>query len=326
MENSEVLYQKLDFLSKEGYIHTFNNKLYLRNVNRLFKLNVYDNSKENGLKQLSEIESLFDNSKRQIHLRYSVYILYVYDEINIDFLNYTLLKISILYNLIEINYSITKNEDHFLYSIIDAIKNFKNARLIVHLAEHLMDDYYISELSSVCFILSTSNSELEYKHTNENFFINYAISSGDFDLINNKKNSFIFNIPKIGDVDISFLRTRIRNLPRLEYIKLIFDLIKYSGSFISEGGYIDKEKGIVSFKNNTCDRCWAKSICWATKFYWLFDRSPVETIKNGKNCDLIRSIIEQCIDEAGIYSQSNKKNLKELNIKINEFNIKLINP
>ncbi len=90
---------------------------------------------------------------------------------------------------------------------------------------------------------------------------------------------------------------------------------------------VDKNGMVKGEECKTCNRCWAKVLCWNTNAYYIFSNHPSSTSKEKKNCELIQKLIAHLL----VLRLTNedcfcgKQYLPQIFI-YNGFYIKLLNP
>jgi hypothetical protein len=116
------------------------------------------------------------------------------------------------------------------------------------------------------------------------------------------------------------------NLPKIANIGAIFSYLYRDHTTIRDFIVFDPRQGIFhKFNNNSCSKCWARHICWATKSYSAFYDYDIGEIGNNANyCNAIRDMVESCI--ATMHQLEEVKNTPQSPSSEDIYKIHLINP
>ncbi len=314
MEDSNLLHKKIEFIFANGLLHLLGNeKVYNKTLNAVYGISSANNS---GKVNLEELYDIYNISRRNGVVRYSIYTLYIYDCTRTNIKSYfeRILKLSLLYNIVELIY-IDERDDAFLFDdLYNLMHNLDNILITIN-TQNDIEKY--SEYKKTTVVVNRPQGNQKFDNT----IHYYLLDSIPENIIENTENKFIFTLKDLN-IDFNYL---MRLIMSSEYSKSIINFLNYRRSILNETAIITSQNKLVSQKNTSCNKCWAKNICWSTKIYWLLDTVPKKVIQNENNCNLIRAIIEEIMPLSS-NTQSNKGNIISKTVDTNGYKIKLINP
>lgn len=317
-----MIVEKLKYLKQNGHIHFFqkngSNFLYSRENNHTYHVDndVYEciaTKFKSAYHALKIVDKLFLHIKGDMKPRVDFYTLFVLSSVNIVKFGQRIKKRSYKYFQTEINF----NEIYDSYAIesfseISAQLNGIDENDLIFVREK--DIAYFDE-NEKHFLNNIPNVKLVYNISaqSESIFSNMSQIDGQFKFeYSSKHESDIYKL--INDenyyIDLynnnygetrQFTNFLMKLLQSEDEIKknvyIIYAISKFITSPMRFRTEIETYNGNVfsSGKNPTCDKCWAKNICWTTKSFKTFNVNVFESKMHLEECQAIRDVIEKII-------------------------------
>lgn len=349
-----MVLERVKVLKERGHIHYFTldklNFVYSRERNQTYQIDnaIYSNlvSQPSDLSDNDSktIHELLDQLKRDYKSNISFYTLYISSGGDLKKHEREIKDNSYLFDHSEVVFK-TDNDNQ----IQDA---FDEQQLLEFSDYRRHDLFFIKEerISSV-----SGNMDFNLANMNAIYKVIYDINlpanmklsevgqvSGQFALeYSPEREDEIIDFVKNNNV---FVNLHSSNLNQSQsFFKYLVDMLKkdndtnnniynYNGisDFLLSGVVFKRTIGISQdnevelISNNTCNKCWAKNICWVTKSFKFFNVDLKNIEKYNVQCTYIKGLIEHIIVKLRLLENLRKQKLKE-NYNFDGDEIKLVN-
>ncbi|MBS1633439.1 MAG: hypothetical protein JST10_12795 [Bacteroidetes bacterium] len=331
---SELILEKLKFWIQNGRIHFFNigdsNFLYNRETNFTYKISSEIYSNLNDYSQLDSktyqsIRSLFYQFKRDVKPKISFYTLAVLE--NLRSLNHVarIKKNSFVYNHTELIFYESNNS--FNHIPLDELQlifkgadnkdlvliSIKNISSLNEVQNHNQNSTFVKKLYNVSLPNDKESEHISLVNRQMRFEYSQKIEPFLLKLINNTTsvNLFVKNKEEVAAFS-QFLMSLLNNS---ELHKKIYNFTAIVNFIIAS---LHFQRTIEQFNdgkftkadNITCNKCWAKNICWTSKSYDFFNIDLFNIKNYSEECRSIQRLIEKII--------FNLRSLEDNKIKVKE--------
>jgi len=314
-----MLSEKLKFLQESGRIHLFNignlNLLYSRENNSTYQIDndvfsCLSTAMHSTEQEFFGMDEFFRHLKQDVKPIVNFYTLDILTNINFA-LHIDKIKLaSFTFEQAEIVFKNFKNRNDEIFSQMNlAFNNLDKNDLIFIKEQYIQDKIFLNESSDIdkntgntIYYIDQSVKISDYYESDipKQIKIEYNYSDeADIYKFLSRNDYLTFYVKNDDQVPLfaNFLLATLNDTSGIN--KKIYNLQTIANFLISHINFtrtIEVYDSSFSFvKSPTCDKCWAKNVCWVTKTFDHFNVNLLSVNNYVSTCNLIRNLIENVI-------------------------------